>query len=490
MTTNADHTFTPHPSPEEIQDEWNVSLYGLEDECENQAVVAHLRSIWKENWWKYPDNIKRSFLSATRKTATTKTNNQRPTAHVLFRGSVRFNRLDFDWGVWLVLRAIYYDVNKRAVNPRARMTRSNFSRGPAKEMIMQRYPGVNVLEANVPPTFPPRPPSWDKVSGDGTGDSSTSPKVEMGAASASNQTSTGEDGGIQNSGADYNAETADDGSDSSPSPNDVTSKGKEVAKKHTSAPSQDGNSHLHANLDLTLPSFEAAFSTVGPTLDSLIQSTNQVQASLDALLQGPANEGDHHSEKAADTSNDSNGRPEGPKGISKSLPKRRLSDDEEEDSPCSEHTQKRQCTSSDQSSPAESDATTSSGLQKAIVDMDLDQIYELLKKTLNKKTAELATKHVTRQAESLQPPLKDQIAQSLSEKIFRILNISEPSIITNKVIDSMAEQMTSKIIQKVAQKVTQELTAEQQPEVDKRIVDCVARIMMGKLFGPNGIPGL
>ncbi|RSL69387.1 hypothetical protein CEP53_002210 [Fusarium sp. AF-6] len=468
MTTNADYTFTPHPSPKENQHRWNVSLYGLEDECENQAVVAHLRSIWKENWWKYPDNIKRSFLSATRKTAVTKTNNQRPTAHVLFNGPVRFNRHDFDWGVWLVLRVIYYDVHKNAMNPRARMTRSNFSRGPAKEMIMQRYPGVDVLEGNVPPTFPPRPSSWDKPSSDGPAISSTSPKVEIGADSAGNQTSTGEGGGVRNSGADYNAEMGEDGSDSLPSPDDATSKAKEVAKKHTG---QDHGSHLCANLDLALPSFEAAFSAVGPTLDGLIQSTNQVQASLDAFLQGPTNEGDHHGEKVADASNDSNRRPEEPKGVSESLPKRRLSDDEEEDSPCSEHTQKRQCTSSDQSSPAESDATTSSGLQKAIVDMDLDQIYELLKKTLNKQTAELAIKHVTRQAESLQPPLKDQIAQSLSEKIFRILNISEPSSIANKVIDSMAEQMTSKIIQKVAQKVTQELTAEQQPEVDKRIVD-------------------
>ncbi|RSL45417.1 hypothetical protein CEP54_014273 [Fusarium duplospermum] len=445
MTTNTDYTFTPHPSPEEIKDRWNVSLDGLEYESENQAVVAHLRSIWRENWWKYPDNIKRSFLSAARKTATTKSNIDSPSNHPLYRGPVTYDRHDFDWGVWLVLRAIYYDANKDAVSRRTQMTRSNFSRGPARKIIMQRYRGVDVLEANVPPTFPPQSRSWDKTSGNGPVVSRASPKIEIGTASASNQSSTSEGDGVQDSG----------------------------------------------------PSTEAAISTTVSTTsdDSLAQSSNQAQASLNALVQSPANEGGHHCEKAADTSNDSNGRSDDSKGTPKSLNKRSLPDDEEESSPCSEHhIQKRPCTSSDQGHSTEAESIPNIGTQKAVFVEGLDHIHEVLKKHLNEKVGECVGYHVAQQTENLQPQLRDEIAQFLPEKIFGIAEGSGISRIVKQVIEGMAEQMASKMVRQVMQQTTQrltkELTSELQLEVDKQMADRIVQNMLDKLFGSIEIPKL
>ncbi|KAJ4162961.1 hypothetical protein NW754_014383 [Fusarium falciforme] len=470
MTTNADYTFTPHPSPEEIQDQWSVRLLHLNDEGDNHAITTRLRSIWRDNWWKYPDDIKFSFVSATFKTAITKSNAKGPSAHLLYKASVNCSKRDFDWGLWLVLRVIYYDVHQDLTDSRARLKRLNFRGGDACKLIRQRYPDVDVLRENVPPTFPPRPPSWTSLGDRGPGSSLRPETGSTDNRSTSNQASTGESDEITDSGTDSDDETGVDESDDSPPSGQCHERGKERGK----------GAHSHAR-----PRRWLAFPDSSPTSND---GTNKV-----ASEQGPVGESDHHCEKATDASIDSNGRPDESIGVPKSLPKRSMSDDEEEDSPCGEHTQKRRCTSSDQSHPTESEAMPNSDLQKATFGEDLDRIHELWKKTFNEKVAEIVSQQVAQRTEGLQPRIKDEMTQFLSE-IFGSTENSGLSNIAQRVIDTLAEQMASKmaqqVIQQISQQLTRELASELQPEADQQLANCLTQIMMDKLFGSTGTPGL
>ncbi|UPK95149.1 hypothetical protein LCI18_006084 [Fusarium solani-melongenae] len=494
MTTNADYTFTPRPS-EEIQDQWSVRLLHLDSEGENHAVTTRLRSIWRDNWWKYPDEIKFSFLSATFNTAVTKSNVKGPSAHILYRASVNCNKRDFDWGLWLVLRVIYYDVHQ---DPKAQQKRHTFQQGDACQLIRQRYPGVDVLRDNVPPTFPPRPHSWPSLGSRGPG---SSLRASANNRSTGNQPSTGESDEITNSGTDSDDETSVDESDDSPSPDSAMRKVKEKAEAHTLTPDRDGGSPSRENLVLPPSNLDAAASTTpnnstqhvnSSTSDSSPTSndgTNKV-----ASEQSPVGESDHHREKATHASIDSNWRSDESIGVPRSLQKRSMSDDDEEDSPRGEHTQKRRCTSSDQSHPTESEAMPNSDIQKTLFDENLDRIHELWKKTFNEKVAEIVSQQAAQQTEGLQPRIKDEITQFLSEKIFGSSENSGLSNIAQRVIDTLAEQMASKmaqqVIQQITQKLTRELTTELQPEVDQQLANRLTQIMMDKLFGSTGTPGL
>lgn len=505
MTTNADHTFTPDPFPAAAQDRWDVSLRRIQDEGENEAIAAHLRSLWKENWWKYPDDIKRSFLSAARKHALSKTNKHRPTKHVLYRGPVLFNRHDFDWGVWLVLRGIYYDVNKSDTSPKAWTTRLTFQRGPATRMMMERYPGIDVLTENVPPTFPPRPLSWDNKSADEPSGSSALPESKLGAASASNQKSTDAAGQVQSAEPGSGAERTDGESHSPASRDSTTSKAKEGEASHTLASSAGSHPRTNHNLD---PSGLDAADKIAPddsdqnslgigdpqNVNSTIGSSGPAPSDgMDeaALEQGSVNEGSHPGGKAVNTPNNVNSHSDEPNSIPSSPLKRRMPDGDEEDSSYRGlHTRKRRSRSSDQRRSAEPEATPNSGPQMTTFGESLERVHGLLKKNLDEMVVECVSQQVARQAESLQPRLKDQMAQFLPEKMFGVTASSELSSIAQKVIDSMAEQVASKItqqvIQRVTQQVTREVTSELQPKADKQIADCIAKITVEKLMGSAG----
>ncbi|KAI8660241.1 hypothetical protein NCS57_01000700 [Fusarium keratoplasticum] len=504
MTTNADYTFTPHPSPEEIQDQWSVRLLHLNDEGENQAITTHLRSIWRDNWWKYPDEIKFSFSSATFKTAITKSNAKGPSAHLLYKASVNCSRRDFDWGLWLVLRVIYYDIHQHLPGLRARQKRHSFEQGDACKLIRQRYPDVDVLRDNVPPTFPPRPHSWTILGDRGPG-SSLRPETPILAStdnrSTGNQASTGESDEITDSGTDSDDETSVDESDDSPPPDNATRKVKKEAEAHTLTPDRDGGSPSRENLVLPPSNLDAAASvTPDDSTQHVNSSTSDSSPTLNdgtnkvASEQGPVGESGHHREKATDASIDSNGHSDESIGVPKSLPKRSMPEDEEEDSPCGEHTQKRRCTSSDQSHPTESEAMLNSSLQKATFGEGLDRIHELWKKTFNEKVAEIVSQQVAQRTEGLQPRIKDEMTQFLSEKIFGSTENSGLSNIAQRVIDTLAKQMASKmaqqVIQQTTQQLTRELTSKLQPEADQQLANCLTQIMMDKLFGSTGIPGL
>ncbi|KAJ4196050.1 hypothetical protein NW767_009509 [Fusarium falciforme] len=500
MTTNADYTFTPHPSPEEIQDQWSVRLLHLNDEGDNHAITTRLRSIWRDNWWKYPDDIKFSFVSAIFKTAITKSNAKGPSAHLLYKASVNCSKRDFDWGLWLVLRVIYYDVHQDLTDSKARLKRLNFRGGDACKLIRQRYPDVDVLRENVPPTFPPRPPSWTSLGDRGPGSSLRPETGSTDNRSTGNQASTGESDEGTDSGTDSDDETSVDESDDSPPPDNATRKVKKEAKAHTLTPDRDGGSPSRENLVLPPSNLDAA---AGIAPDDSTQHVNSSTSDSSptsndgtnkmASEQGPVGESDHHREKATDASIDSNGRSDESIGAPKSLPKRSKSDEEEEDSSCGEHTQKRRCTSSDQRHPTESEAMPNSDLQKATFGEDLDRIHELWKKTFNEKVAEIVSQQVAQRTEGLQPRIKDEMTQFLSE-IFGSTENSGLGNIAQRVIDTLAEQMASKMAQQVIQQITQqttrELASELQPEADQQLANCLTQIMMDKLFGSTGTPGL
>ncbi|KAI8715128.1 hypothetical protein NCS52_01019800 [Fusarium sp. LHS14.1] len=439
MTTNADFTFTPHPSPEEIQDGWDVSLDRIEDEGENQAVAIHLRSIWRDNWWKYPDKIKRSFLNAARKTATTKSNVHSPCSHshTLYRGAFVHNEHDFDWGVC-----------------------------PAKKAIMQRYQGIDVLEDNVPLTFPPRPPCWEKKPEDGPESSCTPPKSKDRTPAvkrpATNKTG-GTGDGTRATGAGYGAGTAKGEGSGSPSSDKTKTKVKKETKKHTSGLSQGAGSLPHVDFNMT-------------------PSDGKIKA---ASIQVPVNEGSQR-EKAASTSNDSSVSPEEPNNAPKRLPKRSLSDDEEAES---QLRVKRRSTSSDQSrhSPeAKTEAMPNSSLQTATLNETLEHIYERIKKLINDKATEYVSQQVTQHLEDLQPRLKDLAIQFLSEKIPGMAQSPGSNIIAQQITDSMADQILPIITGPVIQNLTTWLISELQPVVDKQIANGIAQHLLENLFGSTG----
>ncbi|KAJ3528639.1 hypothetical protein NM208_g10110 [Fusarium decemcellulare] len=138
-----------------LENAWEACLDHLDL---GDPVNARLHSIWRNNWWKYPVDIKNSFLDATQKIGHTARNIGKPSDHALWRVTV--TRREFDWGVWLVLRAMYYDTIMDETDPVYVMGRTRLATGLAKTLIDERYPGNDNLNVDVPMSFPPRPPNW------------------------------------------------------------------------------------------------------------------------------------------------------------------------------------------------------------------------------------------------------------------------------------------------------------------------------------------
>ncbi|KAL6916162.1 hypothetical protein FSST1_007657 [Fusarium sambucinum] len=79
-----------------------------------------------------------------------------PTKHVLWKDAVAADNLDFDWGVWLVLRAVYYDTDSTA-------NRLSFKNSLAAKKITERYQGIDVFYAIFPITYAPQPSKWGRI---------------------------------------------------------------------------------------------------------------------------------------------------------------------------------------------------------------------------------------------------------------------------------------------------------------------------------------
>ncbi|KAG8357242.1 hypothetical protein FVEN_g5122 [Fusarium venenatum] len=76
--------------------------------------------------------------------------------HVLWKDAVAADNLDFDWAMWLVLRAVYYDTDSTA-------NRLSFKNSLAAKKITERYQGIDVLYDNFLITDAPRPSKWGRI---------------------------------------------------------------------------------------------------------------------------------------------------------------------------------------------------------------------------------------------------------------------------------------------------------------------------------------
>ncbi|XEU95222.1 hypothetical protein FSHL1_000506 [Fusarium sambucinum] len=110
----------------------------------------------KRNWQRWPNDIRVSFINATHKMRITKTNKRHPSNHILWKEAVSTEKLDFDWGIWLVLRTIYHDSIDQD-------ERQSFKNGGASTKIAERYYDTDVLTASTPTNFRPRPAKWARV---------------------------------------------------------------------------------------------------------------------------------------------------------------------------------------------------------------------------------------------------------------------------------------------------------------------------------------
>ncbi|KAM0241734.1 hypothetical protein ACHAPO_001425 [Fusarium lateritium] len=110
----------------------------------------------KRNWQRWPNDIRVSFINATHKMRITKTNKRHPSNHILWKEAVSTEKLDFDWGIWLVLRTIYHDSIDQD-------ERQLFKNGGTSTKIAERYYDTDVLTASTPTNFRPRPAKWARV---------------------------------------------------------------------------------------------------------------------------------------------------------------------------------------------------------------------------------------------------------------------------------------------------------------------------------------
>ncbi|KAH6993977.1 hypothetical protein EDB82DRAFT_556212 [Fusarium venenatum] len=101
-----------------------------------------------------PQNIRDSFADAIQESRITKTMNS--SNHVLLKDAVAADNLDFDWAIWLVLQAVYYDTDSTA-------KRLSFKNSLAAMRITERYQGIDVLYDNFPITDAPRPSKWGRI---------------------------------------------------------------------------------------------------------------------------------------------------------------------------------------------------------------------------------------------------------------------------------------------------------------------------------------
>ncbi|KAM0367309.1 hypothetical protein HYE67_005787 [Fusarium culmorum] len=103
-----------------------------------------------------------SFVNATHRLHITKTNRKHPSNHKLWKDAVSTDKLDYNWGIWLVLRAIYFDTVD------SQDKRQSFRNGVAATKIAERYQGTDIFNDTSPTTWAPRPEKWPGVTGHGT----------------------------------------------------------------------------------------------------------------------------------------------------------------------------------------------------------------------------------------------------------------------------------------------------------------------------------
>ncbi|KAF5012345.1 hypothetical protein FDECE_1572 [Fusarium decemcellulare] len=122
-----------------------------------------LQKRWDHHLQRLDYNHGKSFLNAVSQAYQTNTNMKSPGNHKLWRLAGSGNTIDLDWGVWMVLRITYYDVNINEQDEKQLGQRLAFKKGAVTKRIKERYPDIEVLSTDFPETFPERPSFWPKL---------------------------------------------------------------------------------------------------------------------------------------------------------------------------------------------------------------------------------------------------------------------------------------------------------------------------------------
>ncbi|RFN44872.1 hypothetical protein FIE12Z_10853 [Fusarium flagelliforme] len=126
MATSNEAPFVPNPD--------DALDFGLNDDMANRLnhlieFPPHYEALWPESIWV-------SFVEATKKSRYTDSNQKNQSNHWLWKQCVTADKWDFDGGIWVVLRAIYFDSITRR-NGTGSAKRLAFKTGAAAIKITQ-----------------------------------------------------------------------------------------------------------------------------------------------------------------------------------------------------------------------------------------------------------------------------------------------------------------------------------------------------------------
>ncbi|RGP78361.1 hypothetical protein FLONG3_3497 [Fusarium longipes] len=113
----------------------------------------------------------------------TETNLKNASNHILWKWAVASNKWDYDWGIWVVLRALYYDTFD--ATGRSDHRKVSFLYSLACTKIAARYKTTRIIDADVPADYAPRPSEWDnQPTGSRLSSTNTHPNSDQGDQNA------------------------------------------------------------------------------------------------------------------------------------------------------------------------------------------------------------------------------------------------------------------------------------------------------------------
>ncbi|CAJ0540121.1 Ff.00g073920.m01.CDS01 [Fusarium sp. VM40] len=144
-----------------VDEQWSLKEITKTKPLIDQPVAKKLKKFWDKNWDKFPENMRTSFISTFKKVNQTESNVKSPSNHIIWKTTVTSCKEDLDWGVWIILRAIYYDPVVHSKDQKDILFKANFMQNQAAKRIQQRYPEVNIFTAKLPGELDsPRPSDW------------------------------------------------------------------------------------------------------------------------------------------------------------------------------------------------------------------------------------------------------------------------------------------------------------------------------------------
>ncbi|KAM0200380.1 hypothetical protein ACHAPI_002805 [Fusarium lateritium] len=144
-----------------VDEQWSLKEMVKTKPQVDQTVAKKLKKFWDENWNKFPESMRASFMSTFKKVNQTESNIRSPSNHIIWKTTITSCKEDLDWGVWIILRTIYYDPVLHSKDQKDIAFKGNFMQNQAVKRIEQRYPGVDIFTVKLPAKLDsPRPSDW------------------------------------------------------------------------------------------------------------------------------------------------------------------------------------------------------------------------------------------------------------------------------------------------------------------------------------------